>query len=304
VFFAEIIKCVQHMSKHLSTFSIVGCDLEERTWGVAVASKFLAVGSVVSWAQAGTGAVATQALARVSFGFDGLKLMAEGKSAQETLDALLAADDRPEHRQAGFIDAAGQAAAHTGTECLEWAGHKTGQFYTCQGNLLTGPETINAMSEAFTSARGSLASRLMAALTAGDSVGGDRRGKQSAALLVVRPGGGYGGDNDRYIDLRVDDDPEPVKKLRRLLGVHQLFFGQSNPEDKVDITPEIATELQVILHKQGYFAGEPNGEWDDMSKLAFWSLIGNENLEERWNLDGNTDVIDRVALDYLRERFR
>jgi uncharacterized Ntn-hydrolase superfamily protein len=292
------------MSKHLSTFSIVGCDLDEGTWGVAVASKFLAVGSVVSWAQAGVGAVATQALARVSFGFDGLKLMAEGKSAQETLDALLAADDRPEHRQAGFIDTEGRAAAHTGGECLDWAGHKTGRFYTCQGNLLTGPETINAMSEAFISARGSLASRLMAALTAGDSVGGDRRGKQSAALLVVRPGGGYGGDNDRYIDLRVDDDPEPVKKLRRLLGVHQLFFGQSNPEDEVDITPEIATELQVILHKQGYFAGEPNGEWDDMSKLAFWSLIGNENLEERWNLDGNTDVIDRVALDYLRERFR
>jgi uncharacterized Ntn-hydrolase superfamily protein len=288
----------------INTFSIVAHDPDEQAWGVAVASKFLAVGAVVSWAQAGVGAVATQALGRMSFGPDGLDLMAQGKSAQETLDALLAADDNPQHRQVGVVDSQGNAAAHTGSECLEWAGHRTGKFFTCQGNILTGEETVNAMADAFTGARGELADRLLAALIAGDTIGGDRRGKQSAALLVVRPNGGYGGYTDRYLDLRVDDDPEPVNKLKRLVATHHLFFGQQQPEDRIPITPEIATELQRMMHSQGYFGGAVNGVWDEMSKVAFWSLVGNENLEERWSIDGDTDVIDRVALDYLRGRFR
>lgn len=286
------------------TFSIVGFDPETQSWGVAVASKFLAVGSLVSWAQAGSGAIATQAFAKVGFGPDGLRLLAQGKSAQETLDALLAADANVRQRQIGIVDAKGGVAAHTGEGCHDWAGHRTGAHFTCQGNILTGEDTLGAMADTFTSTRGELADKLMAALLAGDSVGGDKRGKQSAAIVVVKAGGGYGGDTDRYLDLRVDDAPEPVRDLKNLVSVHHLFFGTPKPEDQLTISTEIAAELQEIMLSEGYFAGEPNGEWDDMSKQAFWMLVGNENLEERWNIHDKTDKIDRVALDYLRQRFK
>lgn len=286
------------------TFSIVAYDPDEQAWGVAVASKFLAVGAVVSWAQAGAGAIATQALAKVSFGPNGLALLAQGKTAKETLETLLSNDPNPARRQIGVVDAEGGTAAHTGSECHGWAGHQTGRFFTCQGNILTGEETLSAMADAFNGAKGELADRLAAALIAGDAAGGDKRGKQSAALLVVRPNGGYGGDTDRYLDLRVDDDPEPVKKLKKLVTTHHLYFSTPQKADEIAISAEIATELQNLLIKAGYFGGEPNGEWDAMSKQAFWALIGNENLEERWNIDRNTNKIDRVTLDYLRERFR
>ena len=288
----------------LNTYSIVAHDPDEKAWGVAVASKFLAAGAIVSWARAGHGAVATQAFARVSYGPDGLSLMGQGKSAQETLATLLADDREAGQRQIGIVDAEGNAAAHTGADCGDWAGHKIGKLFTCQGNILTGEETLNAMADAFTSGRGELADRLVAALLAGETVGGDKRGKQSAAVLVVRPNGGYGGDTDRYLDLRVDDDPEPVKKLKQLVTTHHLFFGQSKPEDQLSITQDVAAELQTILQNQDYFAGEANGIWDEMSKQAFWALICNENLEERWSIEGETDKIDRVALEYLRGRFR
>lgn len=285
------------------TYSIVAHDAEEQAWGVAVASKFLAVGSLVTWAQAGAGAVATQAFVRVSFGPDGLALLAQGKTAQETLDMLLEHDPKARTRQIGIVDAQGGTAAHTGSGCHEWAGHRMGAGFTCQGNILTGPETLEAMAGAFTSASGELADRLAAALMAGDTVGGDRRGKQSAAVLVVRPNGGYGGDTDRYLNLRVDDHPEPVRELARLVGIHHLFFGTPRPEDLLPVDQTIARELQRMLAAQGYTQRDPDGTWDDESKRAFWMLVGNENLEERWNVDGNPDVIDRVALEYLRERF-
>lgn len=286
------------------TYSIVAYDPDEQAWGVAVASKFLAAGAIVSWARAGAGAVATQALSRVSFGPDGLAMMAAGKTASETLAALLAADPNSARRQVGVVDAQGSIAVHTGAECHAWAGHLTGKYFTCQGNLLTGEDTLYAMADAFTSARGELADRLVAALLAGDSIGGDRRGKQSAAVMVVRPNGGYGGDTDRYLDLRVDDDPEPVNRLKRLVATHHLFFGRPKPDDQLPITAQLAAELQTMMTHLGYFGGEANGEWDAMSKQAFWALIGNENLEERWHIDGDTDKIDRVALEYLRERFK
>ncbi len=287
----------------INTYSIVAYDPDEKAWGVAVASKFLAVGAVVSWAQAGAGAVATQSYAKMGFGPDGLAMMAQGKSAQETLDALLAADDGHEQRQVGIVDADGGSAAYTGSECHDWAGHKTGAGYTCQGNILTGPETLDAMEETFASAKGELADRLIAALLAGDTVGGDKRGKQSAAVLVARPGGGYGGDTDRYLDLRVDDDPEPVKKLQQLVATHHLFFGAAKPEDQISITEDVARELQVIMLKLGHYSGETSGMWDNASKQAFWALVGNENLEERWSIEDKPDYIDRVALEYLRGRF-
>ncbi len=287
----------------MSTFSIVACDLEERAWGVAVASKFLAAGAVVSWARAEVGAVATQALAKVGYGPDGLRLLAEGKPAIEVLEALLAQDQGSADRQVGIVDAHGGAAAHTGDKCFEWAGHLLGEGFTCQGNILTGPETLEAMAQAFASAEGELSDRLAAALLAGDQAGGDRRGKQSAAILVVRPGGGYGGDTDRYLDLRVDDDPDPVAKLSELVASHHVFFGETRPEDLIEIDSTLAQELQQLLVRQGYYDGEVTGVWDDRSKRAFRAMVGNENLEERWSLEGESDRLDRVVLEYLRERF-
>jgi uncharacterized Ntn-hydrolase superfamily protein len=287
----------------LNTYSIVAYEPNEQSWGVAVASKFPAVGAVVSWARAGAGAVATQAMCKMSFGPDGLAMMAQGKSAQETLASLLANDSGAGDRQIGLVDAHGGAAAHTGERCYAWAGHKIGEGFTCQGNILTGSETLEAMADAFTTTSGELADRLVAALLAGDTVGGDRRGKQAAAVEVVRTDGSYGGDTDRYLDLRVDDAAEPVKELERLLGIHHLFFGKPRVEDQMPISEMIARELQAMLTRKGFYQGDVNGVWDDASKRAFWVLVGNENLEERWNIEGKTDSIDKVALEYLRERF-
>ncbi len=287
----------------LNTFSIVAYSAEEGAWGVAVASKFLAAGALVSWARAGVGAIATQSYAKVSFGPDGLALLAQGKSAAETLKTLLQGDTNPQQRQVGIVDAQGGAAAHTGSACHPWAGHKVGEAFACQGNLLAGASVVDAMAQTYRTSKGELADRLLAALQAGDGAGGDKRGKQSAALLVVRAGGGYGGDNDRYLDLRVDDDEEPIKKLATLVSAHHLFFGAPRPEDAVPITEDIARELQSMMLALGYWGGEINGRWDEMSKQAFWAFVGNENLEERWNLEGDTHKIDRVALNYLRKRF-
>lgn len=288
----------------LTTFSIVAYDPQEQAWGVAVASKFLAAAAVVSWAQASVGAVATQAFAKIGFGPNGLALMADGLSAEATLARLLADDPKASERQVGIVDTQGNAAAHTGSGCFAWAGHKIGKGYTCQGNILTGSETLDAMASAFETTKGELADRLMAALLAGDQAGGDRRGKQSAGLLVVKPNGGYGGDNDRYIDLRVDDDPDPVLRLTQLLKMHHLFFGATKPKDLILIDAAIATELQYLLIKQGFYQGIATGQWDSATQQAFWDFCGTENLEERWSLDKDPDKIDSVVLDYIRDRFQ
>lgn len=285
------------------TFSIAAYDADADAFGIAVASKFLAVGAMVCWARGGVGAVATQALAKIGYGPDGLALLADGKTAREALDLLLAADPMREQRQVGIVDRHGNAAAHTGSDCFDWAGHRTGAGFSCQGNILVSAATVDAMADTFVSAKGELEDRLIAALLAGEAAGGDKRGKQGAALVVVSPGGGYGGDTDRYIDLRVDDDAEPVAKLRGLLDMHHLFFGTSRLEDRLPIDEAIARELQAMLRSGGYVTNEPTGVWDEASKRAFWALVGNENLEERWQLDGDPDAIDRVALDYLRQRF-
>lgn len=290
--------------RELNTFSIVAYDATESSWGVAVASKFLAAAAVVSWAQAGAGAVATQSYAKMGYGRDGLALLAQGQSADETLQTLLAEDAGREARQVGLVDAQGRVAAHTGRECNAWAGHKLGAGFACQGNILAGPDVLDAMAQAYQAARGELADRLVVALRAAENAGGDKRGKQSAGVLVVKAGGGYGGDTDRYIDLRVDDDEEPVRKLSHLLEAHHLFFGDPKPEDQLPIDEEIARELQTILLKEGYIGGEVNGDWDAMTQQAFWAMVGNENLEERWNPEKQPNKIDRVALAYLRRRFK
>jgi uncharacterized Ntn-hydrolase superfamily protein len=194
----------------VATFSIVACDLAAGDLGIAVASKFLACGAVVPWASAGAGAVATQAFCNTASGPEGLRLMSDGLSAAEALARIVAGDPGRDARQLGLVDARGGAAAHTGSACLDWAGHQTGQGFTCQGNLLTGPDTVAAMAATFRSATGALADRLATALAAGEAAGGDRRGRQASALYVVRPKGGYLGMNDVLVDLRVDDHPEPV----------------------------------------------------------------------------------------------
>ncbi len=284
----------------LSTFSIVAYDPERQEWGVAVQSKFLAAAAVVSWARAGAGAVATQSYANTSYGPRALEWMAQGLSAQEVVARLIAEDEGRAQRQVGVVDARGNAAAYTGEGCLEWAGHIVGKHYACQGNILVDERTVQAMAEAFETTRGELAERLVAALAAGQAAGGDRRGQQSAGLLVVREGGGYGGFNDRYIDLRVDDDPQPIEKLRQLLELHHLYFGTPRPEDWLPIEGEIARELQRMAAKTGWYGGPIHGEYDAATRAALRALIGVENLEERFREEEG--LIDVLALKVLRER--
>lgn len=285
------------------TFSIVAYSPEEGAWGVAVASKFLAAAAVVSWARAGAGAVATQALGKVSFGTDGLDLMAGGLSAEETLAKLLATDPDVEHRQIGIVDAKGKCAAHTGEDCFDYAGHLVGENFTCQGNILAGRGVLEAMARAYQSTAGELADRLVAALLAGDRAGGDRRGRQAAGVLVVKSEGGYGGDNDRYVDLRVDDHEDPVIKLIDMVSLHRLYFGTTPVEKHLRIDSALASELQSVLIRTRHYSGPVNGAWDEATQDAFWEFVGTENLEERWSPDEHPDLIDPVILDFIRKRF-
>jgi uncharacterized Ntn-hydrolase superfamily protein len=281
------------------TFSIVAWDPtapDGREWGVAVASKFLAAASVVSWARAGAGAVATQALANVTYGPAGLELLAGGRSATESIERLTSQDDERDHRQLGVIDSDGNAATFTGTECLHWAGGRTGAGYTCQGNILTGPDVIDSMAATFESTEGDLATRLMAALYAGDRAGGDSRGRQAAGLLVVREGGGYLGDTDVAIDLRVDDHADPVPELQRLLDVHRLIFPAESALEFVDVTPQLSAELRQLLAGRGFDIGAGSGYDEDM-KTALFKYVGTENLEARWTDEAQ---IERGVLDSLR----
>lgn len=230
---------------YVHTFSVVAFDPATKDLGIAVASRYLAVGSVVPWAKAGVGAIATQAYARLANGPEGLTLLEQGKNAGETMKSLIAADSKSAVRQVAVVDAQGRTATHTGEECIDWAGHVVGDHFTIQGNILTGPDVIQEMKLAYEAARkqphSELADWLMAALQAGERAGGDRRGNQSAALLVVRANGGPGGDNDRYIDLRVDDHTEPVLELTRLLGLHNQFHPHLH-SPKPGRTPAVPAE--------------------------------------------------------------
>jgi len=280
---------------------MVAHDPAAQEWGVAVQSKFLAVGAAVPWAQAGAGAVATQADANTAYGPAGLAMLAQGLSAQETLDRLVTADAGRDHRQVGMVDALGRAATFTGKACIDWAGGVTGPGYACQGNILVGPDTVQAMALAFEQSQGELADRLVAALAAGQKAGGDRRGQQSAAVLVVRARGGYGGHNDRYVDLRVDDDPQPIRKLKRLRQLHHLYFGRTQPEDWLKIEGKLCRELQRILKRSGHYSGRLTGQYDDATRIALRTLVGIENLEERCRQDDA--LIDRVVVEILRKKF-
>jgi uncharacterized Ntn-hydrolase superfamily protein len=283
-----------------STFSLVAHDPEAREWGVAVASKFLAVGAVVPWARAGAGAVATQSYANTTFGPLGLGFMAQGYEAEAALRGMLEADSGREERQVGIVDGQGRAATFTGSECYAWAGGRTGKHYVAQGNILTGPEIIDWMARSFESTSGVLADRLLTALAAGQDAGGDSRGQQSAALLIVKSGGGYAGFNDRYADLRVDDHPTPIVELRRLLELHKLYSFETRPEDVLTIDHDLACRIQEIIRQSGHREELQTGAYDEATSRAFRALIGKENLEGRWR--EGTEV-DRVVVDYLSEKY-
>ena len=279
----------------VATFSIVAFDPETDSLGVAVQSKFLAVGSVVPWARAGVGAVATQAMANYNYGPRGLDLMSKGNSAEQTVQALTSADEDREHRQVGVVDARGRASTFTGSECFDWAGGVTGEHYAAQGNILVGKETVEAMASAYEETGGDLATRLLGALDAGQGAGGDSRGKQSAALLVVREGGGYGGDNDRVVDLRVDDHPDPIRELVRIRDLHTLYFGETRPEDVVGVDGDVRRQVADVLRRKGYIDGLDIEDDDLFDALS--AYIRTENFEERGQRRG---YLDRAVLEYMK----
>lgn len=282
----------------ITTFSIVAADLASGDLGIAVASKFLACGAVVPWASAGAGAVATQSFANTAYGPDGIRMMRDGLSAQDALAKLLASDADRDLRQVGLVDARGGAAAHTGPGCHAWAGHHVGDGFACQGNILVGQETVDAMAAAFRAARGELSARLVTALAAGDKAGGDKRGKQASAVYVVRPKGGYGGMNDVLVDLRVDDHPEPVTELRRLLELRDLYFGTSPVAEKLKIEGAVLVDLKRLMTSRGFYRGDASGPWDEATEKALDAFIASENFEERVDLKQRT--IDAPVLTHLR----
>jgi uncharacterized Ntn-hydrolase superfamily protein len=269
----------------VATYSIAACDLDASQWGVVVQSKFLAVGAVVPWAEPEVGAIATQAYANPSYGPNGLALLRDGLSASEVVERLTAEDEGRDERQLGVVDASGAAAAWTGSGCLDWAGHRTGQCYSAQGNILVSSATVDALAETFqATAGGPLAERLLEALAAAQTAGGDSRGQQSAALLVVKRKGGYAALSDVLVDLRVDDHEHPIDELARVYALHQQLFGRTPQRYWLPLEGELQAEVDDRLGRLGY------------DSLAAWAAV--ENLEER--VDGG-DAIDPAVLDALRE---
>ncbi len=310
--------------KRAHTYSIVAYDSVTGDLGVAVQSKFPNVGGIVPWARAGVGAVATQSLGNTAYGERGLELMELGASAPDAMRIVMRTDTRRSQRQVGMVDARGNTASWTGDSCFDWAGGRTGtpggdivaagkgqlivgRGFAAQANIMVSDQTVRNMADAYQRATGSLADRLMAALVAGQAGGGDKRGMESAALLVVRANAGYLGGNDRYIDIRVYDDTNPIRELQRLYTLHQLYFFQSRPEDLVTITPDVVRQLEPILVREP--VGQPQ-KWLDApqgtANQKFLEALANfmywENYDVRVRMDGK---IDRVVLnDILARRQR
>ncbi len=311
------------LTKRVHTYSIVAYDSATGDLGVAVQSKFPNVGGIVPWARAGVGAVATQSLGNTAYGDDGLRLMAMGATAPEAMRIVMRSDARPAQRQVGMVDAHGNAASWTGDSCFDWAGGRTvgsdgqivlgakgamivGRGFAAQANIMVSDQTVKNMADAFARATGSLADRLMAALVAGQAGGGDKRGMESAALLVVRANGGYLGANDRYIDIRVYDDTNPIRELQRLYRLHQLYFFQSRPEDLVPITADVVRQLEPILlaepvNQREKWLDAPQGTANAKFLQALENFMYWENYDVRVRNDGK---IDRVALDDILARRR
>jgi uncharacterized Ntn-hydrolase superfamily protein len=278
-----------------STFSIVAADPGTREVGVAVQSKFLSVGAAVPWVSADAGAVATQAWANTTYGPRGLALLREGRAPAAVIAELIRDDPAAEDRQIGVVAPDGAAATFTGAGCMDWAGGVAGDGYAAQGNILAGAGVVRALAETFEQTRGALADRLIAALMAGQAAGGDRRGQQSAALYIAKPGGGYAGFNDRYVDLRVDDHPEPIAELARLLELHKLYFFEAAPEDVLTIDATLGAEIAALLRAAGSVT--TSSTYDATTRAALVHFMHRENLEDRVRSDG---TVDRQTLDYLR----
>jgi len=280
-----------------STFSIVARDSDNGDLGVIVQSKFPAVGAIVPWAAAGVGAIASQAWANSSYGRRGLALMKKGLTAAQTLKGLLKFDKMAEHRQVGVVDSMGHAAAHTGSKCMEWAGHVVGKGYSCQGNILAGESVVTSMAEAFIQTEGDLIDRLFAGLKAGQAEGGDRRGMQSAAILVVRDKGGYGGGNDRYADVRVDDHPRPIEELERIFKVYELCLFNREPLGRlVRLDGDVAQRVQRALVTLGYLPAVEKAGFLPEAADALRKYINVSNFENKLRSDG---TIWQSVLDYL-----
>jgi len=275
----------------VATYSIAACDLEAGQWGVATQSKFLGVGSVVPWAEPQVGAVATQAWANPRYGPDGLALLREGLSADEVVERLTSADDGRDHRQLGVVDGKGGSATFSGAECMDWAGGRTGPCYAAQGNILVSAETVDAIAETFEATAGRpLAERLLDCMDAAQAAGGDRRGQQSSALLVVERDGGYAGLSDSVVDLRVDEHERPLQELRRIYVMHQAIFGETPREEWLDVDDVLGQELRERLGRLGY-----NGDLAE----SYFAWAGKENLEER--VDG-VDRVDPIVIEELRRQ--
>jgi len=302
--------------KRAHTYSIVAYDSATGDLGIAVQSKFPNVGGLVPWAKAGVGAVATQALSNTDYGEKGLELMARGATAPEAMRIIMRGDSQPSQRQVGMVDARGNSASWTGDSTFDWAGGRagggaaggknqliTGHGYAAQANIMVSDATVRNMAETFERTTGSLADRLIAALVAGQAGGGDKRGMQSAALLVVRAKGGYLGGTDRYIDIRVYDAPDPIKELQRLYALHKLFFFTSDSADLVPITPALQKELEAILLREPVNQSQkwldaPQPKLNQKFLTALASFMYWENYDVRVRMDGR---IDRVALDDIRK---
>ena len=285
----------------ISTFSIVGVDTKTGEIGVAVQSKFLAVGSAVPWAMAGVGAVATQSLANTTFGPRGLSLLQTGMEPEQVITELLKDDPDREDRQVGMVDVHGRSATYTGKGCFDYAGGVAGEGFACQGNILAGEAVVKNMAESFQASDLPLPERLLAALAAGQKGGGDRRGMQSAALYVVKQAGGYGGFNDRYVDLRVDDHEEPIQELKRLLTLQRLYFGRTKPEDRMPLKGEVLREVVGHLVRTGYWdhSLETAGTYDESLQSALRAYFMTENFDDRWTEEA---IIDREVLLFMRRQ--
>ncbi len=270
-----------------STFSIVACDPKTKDLGVAVESRFVSVGAVVPWAEAGVGAVATQSFANTAYGPRGLGLLRRGTHPRDAVHRLTEKDRMAPQRQVGIVDARGRAASFTGEECYAWAGGVVGRNYACQGNILAGEEVVKGMARAFESTEGDLPIRLLAALHAGQRAGGDRRGQQSAALLVVRAKGGYGGLNDRWIDVRVDDHPAPIDELTRIFNVYDVtLLNRESPSDVVLLEPPVVRGIQRGLTQLGFYHGPLSGRYDKATQAGFKAWAGINNFENKLPASG------------------
>ncbi len=281
----------------LSTFSVVAADPAQSEIGIAVQSKFLAVGAVVPWVASRAGAIATQAWANTSFGPRALELLELGEPPEQVAQRLIAGDDGADDRQFGIVAPDGRAATFTGARCIAWAGGIAGDGFAVQGNCLAWPGVVDAMASAFRGASGTLADRLLTALAAGQREGGDKRGQQSAALVVCKPGGGYGGFNDRYVDLRVDDHATPIAELSRLLELHKLYHFPAAPQDVLTIDDALGREIVGQLVRVRALARHDEGPFDDEARAALVAFMHVENLENRVRSDG---TVDRQTLNYLR----